>query len=237
MSIYSIDKKYSTYDIYRASDDSVIIYNMKNFEGNSTVLDEGIYDSDYGIGQNILNNVKSLVIPFNYLVYVISNNDKIYYIAGYKEITDLDNYLQINKGKLCDRSCGIGVGRLNNRLNNNGIKKIYIDRITNKSVIFCDVYNSMCYSRDPGIYTLPSFLYLKIRYINLNPELIDSVTLYTDINLEEPLQTIKSELYKNVYEVEFPRIIRAVQVLTKNWKLNCMINYLKLCKLLIIING
>ena len=130
--------------------------------------------------------VKSIIIPRNYNVHISDAK---------KNVTSL---FENTKMKIDLKNTSI----------------IYIIKLYEDRVSFCGSIDGRtnCYIFSPGKYSIPGFLYHKIRYINATPS-INRVILYQDSNFLDPIANFNIDENSLIHTIEFPKIVRSIKIL------------------------
>lgn len=169
--------------------DSVHIFSEENYTGNYSVLQVGRHIKPFGNILKAFDDIKSFIIPPGFIVITLDENKKAISYNGPK---------RINK-------------------NEQDIKTIFVYKITKDSVVFCnDSYgNGGCYVLGPGQHEIPHYLFIKVRFVNLGPN-VKKVVLYNDLNLRELAREYENDERLWIkHEVTLPQIIRSVKILSK----------------------
>ena len=175
-----------SYDIY-----GITMFSGRDNTGFISILNEGEYNT---VDMDI--NVKSMIIPKNYNVYITYKNKSTISIFGPKNINiddDIDN--------------------------------ITIKLIKDNSVIFCDK-NNKCFVLDPGTHILDPSLYTTITNVKLGVKnnkvtlykdisLSHSVQTFNKSDKQSNKQSDKQsnkQSNKMSYKVMYPVIIRSIKI-------------------------
>lgn len=127
--------------------------------------------------------VGSIIVPESYYIYLLTDDNQTHTYFNRRRIDNLDD---IN------------------------IKTIGVKRYKSTSVIFCtgESGDGRCYIYGPGRHTLPKYLFMRVNYVNLGPD-VNEVAIFEDVSGTKLIERF-NRFGGRVGNVRFPRYVRSI---------------------------
>lgn len=179
MDIYQFNKVTSHFDMMTNKTEGVYFYQLPYYTGVMKYLLQG---------EHITNvEVRSLVVPEDFIVYFVHKNAIVYDIYGPKKLTNF---------------------------NPPTFDKVVVSRHYQNNVVLCNgLRGGICVSLGPGSHLLPPYFFLKYKTVKMSP-VTRKVELYAGASLDnliDEITTYDGEPDLNV--VPFPKYIRSIRIL------------------------
>jgi len=166
--------------------------NNKKFNPNIGVT---LFESDHFKGEKIVLtegvfqyenriNIKSINIPANYFLFIIDGTDIIPFYGPLKtNVNNIKNY-----------------------------DTLIVQVHRNNNTVICGKYKEydICQTIGPGMTTLYPKLFIKILTVNIGSN--KKVSLYSDVNATDLIETFMQNSLNKLMTVKYPRIVRAVVI-------------------------
>ncbi len=175
----------------------VIVFTNQNFQGLSTVLNVGEYEEYLsGSGIDNINQIGSLIVPKDYVLYFVDEHKKTVIIYGppKEDILKIPDILAYFK-------------------NNFKPIQLLITIVRDNQATFCENKDGTgrCFSFGVGSWTFPGYMFMSIKYVRLGSG-INKVRMYSDALFLNMVTEVDRNVIGGTHLIEFPRIIRSVIV-------------------------